>query len=79
MPTIATEPFAPTIPRRPARSPLAELEETLDTSAYSTWTDAKARAAESYARGDFVAAAGLFAVAAAMIDPTSGEEDPGTG
>ena len=55
-----------------------ELEETLDTSAYSTWTDAKAHAAESYARGDFVAAAGLFAVAAAMIDPTtSGEEDAG--
>ena len=53
-----------------------ELEETLDTSAYSTWTDAKARAAESYARGDFVAAAGLFAVAAAMMDPSSGE-DPG--
>ena len=46
-----------------------ELEETLDTSAYSTWTEAKAHAAESYARGDFVAAAGLFAVAAAMIDP----------
>ena len=53
-----------------------ELEETLDASAYSTWTDAKARAAESYARGDFVAAAGLFAVAAAMIEPSSGE-DPG--
>ena len=45
-----------------------ELEETLDASAYSTWTDAKARAAESYARGDFVAAA--------MIEPSSGE-DPG--
>ena len=47
-----------------------ELEETLDTSAYDTWTDAKSDAAESYARGDFVAAAGRFAAAAAMLDPT---------
>ena len=47
-----------------------ELDETLDTSAYDTWTDAKSDAAESYARGDFVAAAGRFAAAAAMLDPT---------
>ena len=47
-----------------------ELDETLDTFAYDTWTDAKSDAAESYARGDFVAAAGRFAAAAAMLDPT---------